>query len=382
MSINNKFKRNRIIILLIILISFPTTYFLWRTTMNHKFSALPQEYRTSPLISGAFVQYTSLNTWNYSKWGFEFSHFHDIGVNTLILQWVHDAQTNKTLYRSKYFEFDNSSVSEYLIPPSDNPYNYSQDSDVLRAFVCLAEKYNISIYIGLSADWNFWKAIKNQNQTYINSMLNINKLLAGEILEICGNTSVFKGFYIPYEVFMGSKADANDGIIYGDFFGNLSAVIRNQINIYLNQMNLPEEKTFKIMAAPYAEVPSYIPNGLDFVYQFLNRSNLDIVMVQDGVGVHRNELRELPTIYNIFHQIAEKLNITFWSDLEIFDMDPTSSNILYPANISRIEDQLDIEARFVNKIIIFDIPHYMSLLYSEQSSILYNAYLNYTKTKK
>lgn len=96
-------------------------------------------------------------------------------------------------------------------------------------------------------------------------------------------------------------------------------------------------------------------------------------MIQDGIGCNRMDIiRELPIAYNVNAEVCHNLNIEFWSDLEIFNIEDFT-----PANINRIKQQLDIEARFVNKIIAFDIPHYLSAQYSSLSKILYENYSNY-----
>lgn len=331
----------------------------------HKYKVIPVNYKTNPILNGSFIQYTGLGDWNFTMWQEELQNLKSLGMNILIIQWVHTAESNKTLYQSEHFEFDDVSVSDEMKVPSGNPYSLPDEKDILNVFFYLCEDLNLELYVGLTVDWVFWEKIEDND--WKNAEIAKNRLIAEEILTKYRDFECFKGFYMPYEVYQDKSPDKNDAKKYNCFFRQIIEQIKElEIDVLgLHKMNYT--------IAPYVSAPIWPLSARDYWFNFLESSLIDILMIQDGIGCNRMDLREeLPIAYNVIAEVCRTLDIEFWSDLEIFNIEDFT-----PAHINRVKQQLDIEARFVDKIVAFDIPHYLSMQYSDLSKILYENYTNY-----
>jgi hypothetical protein len=326
---------------------------------------LPETNRTTPLITGTFIQYTGLSVWNYSMWVTEFADMHDLGIDTIILQWVHESQSNKSLYQSEFFSIDTDAISPEMHVPDSNPYGWNPDPDVLTVFFLLAEQYNMTLHLGITVNWDFSSQIGDSN--WVTAELALNKKIVIELLQKYGNLTSFGGFYIPYECFQGKFPSADNGEYLGRFFGQISAVFREcELSVLGIQNKI-------ISIAPYIAASGWVPGIKAFWQNFLDYSSVDVLMIQDGIGCHRMDVEtQLPIAYGIITEVCKQLEVTFWSDLEIFIIDDFT-----PAPFSRIQQQLSIEAKYVEKIVVFDIPHYMSRQYSSNAAILWEAYAAY-----
>lgn len=356
-------KQIKIALFLIFVFGISSSIFI--STIYNKYRQIPASYQTEPILSGSFIQYTGLQAWNFSMWQEEFQNLKELGIDTIIIQWVHLAENDKTLYQSEYFEFDESSVSDDMRVPSENPFGLTTEKDILNVFMYLCEEFNINLYIGLTVDWYFWEKI--DDQSWRTAEIAKNHLIAEEITIKYQNFNCFKGFYLPYEVYQDSTPNRVDANKVKEFFSEIIAQIKAiEFNVFgLNKL--------KYSIAPYVSSPIWPIAARDFWIELLKSSLIDILMIQDGIGCNRMDIiKELPIAYNIIAEVCHNLNIEFWSDLEIFNIEDFT-----PANINRIKQQLDIEARFVNKIVAFDIPHYLSAQYSSLSKILYENYSNY-----
>jgi len=328
---------------------------------NSNYTRIPSTNIVPPAITGSFIQFTSLSTFNYSWWSTELANAKTIGIDTIIIQWVHDGATNKTLYQSSTFAFETASVSPDLFPPQPDPHGFPAVPDALASLLLLASPLHIAVYVGLTITWDF--ADRMDNATWLAAELALNRRLATEVLHKYGTIDSFAGFYIPYEILQASSWQGEDGVRYGNFFGAVSACIRDVEQSVLGVQKL-------ICTAPAASAVTWAPYSLAFWEVFLARAGIDVLMIQDGVGVHRNGITsDLPAIYHVIADACNARHVSFWTDLEIFDITEYS-----PALFSRVQAQLDLECKYVGKIIVFDIPHYMSLQYSPSAAVLYHAY--------
>jgi hypothetical protein len=324
-------------------------------------------FRINPRITGTFIQYTGLGNWDFQMWKTEFEDLHAIGIDMIIIQWLHYMPENLSYYRSQYAEFDSRAISANLIVPEPNSYGFTNQSDLLQVFFYLAEEYGMQLHLGLTINNDFYKNL--DNSTWVTQEVRLNQLLAREILLKYGNFSSFAGFYLPYEIFQDSTPSEKEGRICCDFFGNITAGLRAV------ELETLGNNTKQISVAPYIAPSDNILGIKSFWGIFLDHANVDILMIQDGVGCHRlDPATNLGYMFAVIAEVCETKNVTFWADLEIFVIDDFS-----PADFSRIQAQIEIEAYYAEKIIIFDIPHYMSNQYSNQSKIVYEEYSNWIK---
>jgi hypothetical protein len=97
---------------------------------------------------------------------------------------------------------------------------------------------------------------------------------------------------------------------------------------------------------------------------------VDIVALQDGVGCDRGLTADnVVSAYRAVSKVCREQKVQFWSDLEVFQIRDWS-----PAPIHRVNAQIKSESPYVQKIVIWEFNHYMSLHRSDRTRQLYNDY--------
>nr|MDO8116962.1 DUF4434 domain-containing protein [Candidatus Sigynarchaeota archaeon] len=256
-------------------------------------------------------------------------------------------------------------VSAGMVPAQPNAFGFPATPDVVAAFLMLGVHHGIDIHVGLSVTWDFASSMRDPH--WLAREVALTKVLAGELLDKFGNVSSFKGFYIPYEIHQGTDAGEEEGRQYGAFIGEITNAIREA------EADHGAGSPCLLSLAPFVSRAGWIPRTIAFWTYLLAGAGIDVLMIQDGVGVHRLGVGEdLAIEYKIIQDACAGAGAAFWTDLEIFDIDTW-----LPATMGRVQAQLELECKYVEKIIVFDIPHYMSLQYSNASAGLYAQYEAY-----
>jgi hypothetical protein len=355
MNASKAFRVSAVILLVAAAVELPVAYFV-----NLQYYDIRPMGQVPPRITGTFVQYTGLATWNYTMWDAELADLKVLGLDTIVLQWAHDGATNMTLYQSSQFSFDAASVGAGMTVTNASYPNYDQP-DILNVLFDLAEKHSLRVHVGLSADWTFWQQM--DNATWLAAEVAEAGSLASEILGRYKHLPSFAGFYIPYEDIFGSDVGAAGGNRYGQFVGTIAGAIKEAEVAAIGGHRLQISIAPACAPAGYWQVRSYTD-------AFLAAAGIDVLMIQDSVGAERCEpLRDLPPIYAALSDSCAAAGVEFWTDLEIFDIDTW-----LPCTMGRLATQLDVECRYVDKIVVFDIPHYLSEQYSPQSQALHDEY--------
>lgn len=358
------------VIILVVAVIGAGIYGIPRIYFHMKYSNIVESPQTTAEINGAFIQYSGLGMWNYSMWEMEFQEYQKLHFDTLILQFSFFPEENTSLYRSEYFDFYSGAVSDQLlIPATDNKFDFPNETDVISTLLTLGHKYNVSVWIGLASQWFDFADISDQiaSEHYVSTTITATT----EILQRFGNISSFAGLYLPLEVYSASWIKPNQGSDMGRFYSNMTQAI-HQIR-----------SDCRISCAPFFAPDIWEPNCVQFWENFLSIAGIDVLIMQDGVGCHRVDLyRDIPWFYGWLYSFCLENKIIFWTDLEVFNQTSKGSEIFQaePTAINILINQLEVESRFVSKIIIFDSPHYFSMQYSNQSRQLVSNYEDYLQT--
>ncbi|MBN2149904.1 MAG: DUF4434 domain-containing protein [Candidatus Lokiarchaeota archaeon] len=339
-------------------VELPVAYYF-----NFQYDNLRPRGQIPPRITGTFIQYTGLATWNYTMWDAELAELEALGLDTVIIQWTHGAATNKTLYRSALYDFDSASVGAGMTVANASYPNHDQP-DMLNVFFDLAEKHGLRVHVGLSADWTFWWQM--DNATWLDAEVAEAKALASEILGRYKHLPSLAGVYIPYEDIFGSDAGAPEGTRYGEFLARIAGAVKEA------ELAATGGHRLQVSVAP-ACAPSWYWQVRSYVDALLAAAGIDVLMVQDSVGAKRcKPLDDLPPVYAAVADSCAAAGVEFWTDLEIFDIDTW-----LPCTMSRLATQLDVECRYAGKVVVFDVPHYLSEQYSASARALHDAYEAY-----
>ena len=196
--------------------------------------------------------------------------------------------------------------------------------------------------------------------------------MATEINALFGTQSAFKGWYIPHEPEPYAYNTEEKMNLFRTHFVD-------RISNHLHQLN---NKPVSIAAFWNSTLST--PEQLKTFMSQLGKCNLQIIMLQDGVGVEHVSLDRLETYYKhaeagLFGE-GSAFKGEFWTDLETFNKDNT------PALISRVAQQLSIEMSIprITRAVSFD--YYSNMCptgpFGRKAQKLRQDYLNLVKTGK
>jgi hypothetical protein len=121
----------------------------------------------------------------------------------------------------------------------------------------------------------------------------------------------------------------------------------------------PDKKILMSPATKY--FPGKMPEMIDSWLAILDEVPLDIMAPQDSIGTCGNELVHQAETYKAWAEICNKKNITFWSNIEIFERKDSidGENHSIPASPERVMAQINNAASCAEKLICSEAPYYM-----------------------
>ena len=232
----------------------------------------------------------------------------------------------------------------------------------------------IEVHIGLHFDDTYW-----QHQTdvaWLQTQANYCIVIAEEIQAQFGRHTAFKGWYIPHEPEPNAYNTDEKVRLFREHFVD-------RISNRLHQLN---NKPVSIAAFWNSSLST--PEQLQHFMAELSKSNLQIVMLQDGVGAQHVTLNRLANYYEAAQRglFEENKNYkgVFWSDLETF-ASPNGEYPFHPATFDRVKQQLETALSIpkVSKIVSFHYFDDMSTKspHKAKADALREAYKDYIKHK-
>lgn len=317
----------------------------------------PQQ-TTPKALTGTFVQLFGKDNWSEAQWDEFFTEIKDVGMNTLIVQYTafKNASNNITWFNSA------------------NTFNATKSKHTLERVLASAQRKGIEVHIGLHFDDTYW-----QHQTdvaWLQTQANYCIVIAEEIQAQFGTHVAFKGWYIPHEPEPNAYNTDEKVRLFREHFVD-------RISNRLHQMN---NKPVSIAAFWNSSLST--PEQLQHFMAELSKSNLQIIMLQDGVGAQHVTLNRLANYYEAAQRglFEENKNYkgVFWSDLETF-ASPNGEYPFEPATFDRVKQQLETALSIpkVSKIVSFHYFDDMSTKspHKAKADALREAYKNYIKHK-
>ncbi len=222
-----------------------------------------------------------------------------------------------------------------------------------------AQKRDMKVWLGLQLSDSWWSG-----KLDLNKDCQENLELARELIELYGHYESFYGFYIPHELYPSSSVLPQN---YMNFFKDLT--------IGLQEMGKP------VSIAPYFGGNMMPKSHGKYWAAFFEQVPLDVLMLQDGVGCHRLPLEQIPRYYEEVYKVCKEYGVEFWSDLEVFNQLPGEGFSAEPADFERVQRQVITQTPTVDKIVIFDWPHYMSPNRNAKAKALYDAYVAWIESE-
>ena len=317
----------------------------------------PQQ-TTPKALTGTFVQLFGKDNWSEAQWDEFLTEIKDLGMNTLIVQYTafKNAYNNITWFNSA------------------NTFTATKSKHTLERVLASAQRKGIEVHIGLHFDDTYW-----QHQTdvaWLQTQANYCIAIAEEIQAQFGTHAAFKGWYIPHEPEPNAYNTDEKVRLFREHFVD-------RISNRLHQLN---NKPVSIAAFWNSSLST--PEQLQHFMAELSKSNLQIIMLQDGVGAQHVTFNRLANYYEAAQRglFEENKNYkgVFWSDLETF-ASPNGEYPFHPATFDRVKQQLETALSIpkVSKIVSFHYFDDMSTKspHKAKADALREAYKNYIKHK-
>ncbi len=317
----------------------------------------PQQ-TTPKALTGTFVQLFGKDNWSEAQWDEFLTEIKDLGMNTLIVQYTafKNASNNITWFNSA------------------NTFTATKSKHTLERVLASAQRKGIEVHIGLHFDDTYW-----QHQTdvaWLQTQANYCIAIAEEIQAQFGTHIAFKGWYIPHEPEPNAYNTDEKVRLFREQFVD-------RISNRLHQLN---NKPVSIAAFWNSSLST--PEQLQHFMAELSKSNLQIIMLQDGVGAQHVTFNRLASYYEAAQRglFEENKNYkgVFWSDLETF-ASPNGQYPFEPATFDRVKQQLETALSIpkVSKIVSFHYFDDMSTKspHKAKADALREAYKNYIKHK-
>ena len=274
------------------------------------------------IISGTFVDGVASdipsNNWMASDWRLQFDEFKRMGIDTVII--IRVAFKDSAMYKSEVMK-----TTLY------------EDPDLIRIMLDEAERTGIKLYIGMYDTVKYWPINDWQSETAIN------KELVHELYERYNDHPAFYGWYMSHE-------------------GSLQCH-PHQIWKPLCQEIRTLDKTRPIIVSPryhgckcdpsWPVPPDVHARHFDFLLNEME-GLISAFAFMDG-HVH---FRELPDYVRATKEVFDKHGVSYWSNLETFDRDMPWK--FPPIEWSKLRFKLETVQPYVDKIITFEAPHFLS----------------------
>lgn len=297
----------------------------------------PNAGGTQPSISGTFLQLSNaLARYSEAEWAQELDWMQEVGIELIIIQ---------------YAGYGNS----WWYPRT------AGTPDLIGLIMSLAEERDMQVMLGLHLDPAFWEGTHDMA-----TEVERNRSVASQLWERYGARPSFAGWYIPHELSDHTFRNAREYLASIDLHSQLAQHLRAlapqvPISVAPYYGGTYDERSYGLMWGAY-----------------LNSVDVDIIMLQDGVGTHRVGIDDIAPHFRALRNAIGQRPIALWSDVEIFDQihgwpvddEPWAATT---GAFDRIRAQMEAAEPYVTRLVIFEFSHYMSPR-TPEATALFEAY--------
>ncbi|CCO25023.1 DUF4434 domain-containing protein [Maridesulfovibrio hydrothermalis] len=284
-------------------------------------------------VAGTFLQPTGLvKNWDEDTWETVFETYEQLGIKEVIVQWL--------VY------------SEFYLDRAGEGGKY--DPSVIKKALYYAEKYNMKITLGCMFLDSYWERIKSQPdliKVHLKRIRYGTSLAMQELAPLLNKSSAFAGWYIAQEIDDRTWLGESQKALLCSFISN----IYDELNSFVAGKPISISAFSNGWASPETL-------GL-FWKDVAQRSGLDRVLFQDGVGVEKLTIDEAVLyLQNIQNKLKDTTCIV-QPVVEIFEKLDGPEFKAVPASAKRIKRQLAAELPYApDGVILFSVAEYMSPL--------------------
>lgn len=307
-------------------------------------------------IAGTFLQPTkTMETWDSNKWDTLFDTYRKLGIREIIVQWVvfeENAGTTEEPQKPEALEEPSEPIQS--VPT----YNLSVISKIFE----YAECNGMLVTLGGVFYNSYWERIKSEPELIQVHFMRIRKATMEAIKPIAQqlqSSPVFAGWYISQEIddrtWLSEEYRSILCSFIKDTHGDLSTLVPNKpisISAFSNGWASPEKLG-------------------QFWRTVADESGIERVLFQDGVGVKKLGIKDVPIYLSIMQQKMQGSCCTIQPVLEIFTQLESDTFKAEPASLKRIHEQMREELPYApHGVMIFSVAEYMSPLGGEKANAL------------
>lgn len=300
-----------------------------------------------PSLRGSFLQPALGDAWTLKQWNDEFHYMKEARLDQMVIQWTADSKEKTTIY-----------------PSSLAGYTQNTQHEVVARALAAADASGAEVYVGLQVNDDWWTRYIYDGP-WLGNEAKIAQLLADDLWQRYGQHPSFTGWYLPFEVDNVETSSAD--------WDNLAAFYK-AVGGHLHRLTPGKP----VVISPFFNAGLGLsPAQWQTMWEYvLKRSPIDVIAVQDGIGVSHANRSELPAWFGAVKNAIRKSRpkVRLWADTDTFNRDSEPMTIR-----SIVNDMCAVDA-YVSSYLSFSFNHYLS---PQQVNPLYDqTYLAYLATGK
>ena len=302
---------------------------------------------SGPALRGSFLQPALGDTWTLKQWQDEFHYMRDARLDQMVIQWTADSKGKTTIY-----------------PSAVAGYTQNTEHDVVERALHAADASGAQVYLGLQINDDWWTKYLS-DKLWLKNEAKLANVLADDLWKHYGRHRSLTGWYLAFEVDNVESTPAE--------WDNLVAFYRTAGD-HLHKLTPGKP----IVISPFFSTKADLsPSQWQTMWEYvLKRSPIDVLALQDGVGVgHANKV-QLPEWFSAVQNAIQnsRRRVQFWVDTETFTLDSE------PQSIRSIVDDMCAVRPYVSSYLSFSFNHYLSP--QQVNPFYYQTYLDYLATGK
>ncbi len=307
-------------------------------------SAVAQDC-SGPALRGSFLQPALGDAWTLKQWRDEFHYMKDARLDQMVIQWTADSKEKTTIY-----------------PSGVAGYKQNTEHDVVERALHSADARGAQVYLGLQINDDWWTKYLT-DKPWLQNEAKAANVLADDLWKRYGQHGSLTGWYLGFEVDNVASTPAE--------WDNLVAFYRTVGN-HLHKLTSGKP----IVISPFFSTTSDLsPSQWQTMWEYvLKRSPLDVLALQDGVGVAHASKEQLPEWFSAVQNAIQnsRPRMQFWANAETFTMDSE------PRPIRSIVNDMCAVRPYVSSYLSFSFNHYLSP--QQVNPLYYRTYLDYVAT--
>jgi len=300
-----------------------------------------------PALRGSFLQPALGDSWTLEQWRDEFQYMRDALLDQMLIQWTADSKEKTTVF-----------------PSTLAGYTQNTQHDVVERALQTADACGAQVYLGLQVNDDWWTNYIDDASWLQNEATTANAL-ADDIWQRYQYHPSFAGWYLPFEVDNVETSSPQ--------WDNLVAFYRTVGN-HLHKL-APGKPV--VISPFYNTGEGLTPSQWQTMWEYvLQRSPIDILVLQDGVGAGHATKSQLPEWFSAVGNAIEHSRpiMQFWADTETY----TQGYATMPIH-SIVNDMRAVQP-YVTNYVSFSFNHYLSP--QQVNPLYYETYMDYLATGK